>query len=84
MLAEFAQFYLMIKGFKNLEKLPETLQTELLTVSGVNIRKDDLLPLKGIIDKWKVIGIIEGVDDNLNFRRTWLYGGKTRENCFDF
>ena len=80
MLAEFAQFYLMIKGFKNLEKLPETLQKELLTVSGINIRKEELLPLKGVVDEWKVIGIIEGVDDNLNFRRTWLYGGNTGKN----
>jgi hypothetical protein len=79
MLAEFAQMYLLAKGFKNLEKLPDQLQTELLSIAGINIRKDDLLLLKGIIDEWKVVGIIEGIDDNLNFRRTWIYGKKSRK-----
>ncbi len=80
-LAEFAQLYLMAKGFKNLEKLPKPLQTELLSIAGINIRKDDLIPLKGIIDQWKVLGVIEGIDDNLNFRRTWLYGKKTQKTA---
>jgi hypothetical protein len=78
-LAEFSQLYIMAKGFKRLEKLPKLLQTELLTIAGINIQKKDLLPLKGKVDEWKVIGIIEGIDDNLNFRRTWLYGGKTQK-----
>ena len=81
MLAEFAQFYLLVKGFKNLDKLPVPLQTELLSVAGLNIQKDDLLPLEGTIDEWKVVGIIEGMDDNLNFRRTWLYGAKTKKTA---
>ena len=78
-LSEFAQLYLMAKGFKKLEQLPELLQSELLTISGINIQKKDLLPQKGVTDEWIVIGLIEGIDDNLNFRRTWLYGGKTQK-----
>ncbi len=77
MLAEFAQLYLLAKGFKRLEELPEPLQSELLAIAGINIKKADLLPLKGVIDEWNVLGILEGIDDNLNFRRTWLYGRKT-------
>jgi hypothetical protein len=78
-LTEFAQLYLLAKGFKNLEKLPLPFQTELLSIAGINLRKVDLLPLEGITDDWKVLGVIEGIDDNLNFRRTWVYGEKTRK-----
>ena len=77
MLLELAQFYLLAKGFRKLEELPKSLQTELLSISGLNIRKDELLPQKGVVDNWMVIGVIEGIDDNLNFRRTWIYGEKT-------
>ncbi len=80
MLAEFTQFYLLAKGCKNLDKLPKLLQTELLTVAGVNIQKKDLLPLQGVVDEWVVFGILEGIDDNLNFRRTWLYGLKEQKS----
>ena len=79
-LAEFAQFYLLAKAFRRLEDLPTPLQTELLSVAGINIHKKELLPLKGVVDEWQVLGIIEGIDDNLNFRRTWLYGQKCQKN----
>jgi hypothetical protein len=77
MLAELAQLYLIVKGFQNLEDLPPVLQTELLTVSGVNIKKEEVLALKGVSDDWLVMGVIEGIDENLNFRHTWLYGSKS-------
>lgn len=81
MLAEFARFYLLAKGFKRLEKLPEGLQTELLSAAGINIKKEDLLPLKGDIDEWLVLGVSEGIDENLNFRRTWLFGAKSQKTA---
>ena len=77
MLAELAQLYLLVKGFENLEDLPPILQTELLTVSGVNIKKEEVMGLKGIADDWLVMGVIEGVEEHLNFRHTWLYGSKS-------
>jgi SWIM zinc finger len=79
MMSELGQLYLIVKGFENLEDLPPILQTELLTVAGVNIKKDEVLAQKGISDDWLVIGVIEGVDENLNFRHTWLYGSKSEQ-----
>ena len=79
MLSEFAQLYLAIKGFKNLEQLPPMLQSELLNVVGVNTRKEELANQQGITDDWLVLGMIEGIDENLNFRRTWLRGVKTEK-----
>ncbi len=78
MLAEFAQLYLVIKGFRRLETLPQPLQNELLNVAGVTTRKDSLLTLPAVADDWLVLGILEGIDDNLNFRRTWLYGTRAQ------
>ena len=80
-LSEFAQLYLLAKGFKRLENLPVPLQAELLSIAGVNIRKEELTPLKGQKDDWKVLGVIEGIDDNLNFRRTWLHGQKSKKTA---
>ncbi len=77
MLAELAQLYFIVKGFENLEDLPSTLQTELLTVSGLNIKKEAVISLKGIGDDWLVMGVIEGIEENLNFRHTWMYGSKS-------
>lgn len=81
LLAQIGQFYLLSKGFEKLEQLPESLQADLLSVVGVNVKKDDLMVLKGVVDHWMVVGIIEGVDENLNFRRTWLYGEKTQKTA---
>lgn len=79
MLMELAQLYLIVKGFDNLDDLPTPLQRELLTVSGLNIKTADVLNQKGITDDWLVMGMMEGVEENLNFRHTWLYGGHTEE-----
>lgn len=78
MLAEIAQLYLIVKGFENLEDLPAILQTELLTVSGLNIKRENIQHLKGLTDDWLVMGVIEGLDENLNFRHTWMYGSKSQ------
>ncbi len=79
MLSELAQLYLIVKGFENLEELPASLQTDLLSVSGVNIKKEELLSLKGVSDDWLVMGVIEGADENLNYRHTWLYGANSEK-----
>ncbi|HHH50164.1 MAG TPA: SWIM zinc finger family protein, partial [Saprospiraceae bacterium] len=77
MLEQLAQLYLVIKGFEKLEQLPETLQTELLSVAGVNFKKDDLLQYKAVHDDWMILGQVKGIEENLSFRRTWLKGIKT-------
>lgn len=79
LLTEIGEIYLLIKGFKNLHKLPPQLQQELLNVAGINFKKEDLLSLSGIKDTWFIIGQTEGNDDaNLFYRRTWIVGEKTQ------
>lgn len=81
MLSQMSDLYLISKGFKNLENLPLPLQKELLSVAGVNTKKDEVLSQEGINDEWRVMGQIEGVEDNLNFRRVWLKGLKTNKDA---
>lgn len=79
LLSEIGDIYLLVKGFKNLEKLPSNLQQELLSVSGINFKKEELAELEGIKDTWFIIGQTEGTDDsNLFFRRTWIIGKNTQ------
>lgn len=78
MLAELSNLYLVINGFKKLEELPAILQKEILTISGVNTSKDDLLKEEGIEDYWMVVGQFEGTNiDNAAVRRTWFLGQET-------
>ena len=79
MLAQMTDLYLVVKGFRNLEKLPPPLQVELLSIAGINTKKDEVLALEGVKDEWVVMGQIEGVEENLSFRRVWLQGQKTKK-----
>lgn len=79
LLQELAELYLLAQGFKHIEQLPKDLQTEILSVAGVNLRKQDVLANTGIKDYWLVIGQTTGVEDNLNFRRTWLLGKEQQQ-----
>ena len=81
MLSQMTNLYLVAKGFKNLEKLPLLLQQELLSVAGINIKKDEVLEQDGMLDEWMVMGQTEGVEDRLNFRRVWLKGQKTKKDA---
>ena len=81
MLSQMTDLYLVAKGFKNLDQLPFPLQQELLSVAGVNTKKDEVLNQEGTKDDWLVMGQIEGVEDNLNFRRVWLQGQKTKQSA---
>ncbi|MEM6316660.1 MAG: hypothetical protein AAF960_03265 [Bacteroidota bacterium] len=78
-LAELTSFYLLIRGLRKMEELPLNIQQDLLTVAGVTTRKDDLFQYgQTVKDTWMVLGQTEGVEDKLNFRRTWLLGHETK------
>jgi hypothetical protein len=76
LLGELANLYLFAQGFKQGGSLPEPLQEEIFNLAGVSRKKEELLPLEGLADRWLVAGQIEGEseDDKLRYRRTWLLG----------
>lgn len=81
MLAEIGELYLLLKGFKNIQQLPPALQQEMLNQAGINVKKEELIDVKGVQDTWLVIGQTEGKDEdsNLFFRRTWIAGEKSQK-----
>lgn len=73
LLSELGAVYMMTKAFKNFDKIPENLQTEILIQAGMTIKKEDILNQEGYEDDWLVMAQIETKEeDNLTSRRVWL------------
>ncbi len=80
MLSELAELYLLSRGLRHLDTLPEALQEQVLQVAGRNVRQEELQTQAGVQDIWIVMGQFSGVNiDNGAFRRTWLLGAKTAQ-----
>ncbi|MAT55789.1 MAG: hypothetical protein CMN32_15030 [Saprospirales bacterium] len=72
---ELGEIYLLVKAFQKLPTLPDALQDDLLSLTGVNFKKEDILANAGITDRWLVAGqFFAEEDSNLQSRRTWLIG----------
>lgn len=70
--------HLFVRAWKNREQLPPDRYQELLQFAGINTRKEDILASTGLEDHWLVMGVVEGQEDKLRFRRAWLRGEKSR------
>ncbi len=77
-LEEISELFLLIEGFRRLDLLPEGLAQDLLAAAGLAQRKDDLEGQPGVTDRWLVIGVEEGSEEQLRFRRVWLAGQQYR------
>lgn len=73
-LAEVCELFLLVEGFRRLERLPSGLQTDVLAAAGLAQRKDDLEGLPAVSDVWLVVGAETGEEEQLRFRRVWLCG----------
>lgn len=80
MLEEIAQLFLFVRGFRKRESLPEALQHDLKAGLGAYHKKDEVLadPANACKDQWEVMGLVEGKEENLRFRRCWLRGQNSR------
>ncbi len=75
---EIGELYLFLKAMQNFERMPNLLQEDLLTLAGVNRRKEEVLKEgQTVTDQWWVMGQSEGEEENLRFRRIWLRGKQT-------
>lgn len=77
LLQELAELYLFVRAFRRIDLLPQALQQDVLTMAGISRKQADVLQQKGLRDRWLVCGITEGVEEKLNYRRTWLMGEKS-------
>ena len=73
-LYELSEIYLATKSLLRFDEMEAGIQNEVLTVSGVTIKKALLEAEDGIEDVWHVLGQMHGEEENFRFRRSWLYG----------
>ncbi len=77
-IAEISEMFLLAEGFRRLDRLPEGMQMDLLGAAGLAQRKDDLEGQPSVSDHWLVLGIEEGSEEQLQYRRVWLAGKESR------
>ncbi len=73
-----ASLYLAVLAWRNSAQLPEPALLELLRYLGVAVKKEQLLQQKSLADYWLVMGVVEGEEDRLRYRRVWLRGEKSK------
>jgi SWIM zinc finger len=74
-----SDLYLLVKAFKNIEKMPPALVEDMMTAAGWNKKKDELQALSTINDQWLVLGEVQGEEEGIKFRRMWCYGLYTQQ-----
>lgn len=80
--SELGSLYLLTKAFQNFDKLSEGLQNDIMILSGVTVKKEELLQQTGVKDHWLVLGQIDNQEeDNLTSRRVWLYGKDSQKTA---
>ncbi len=77
LLGETADLHLLCQAFNRMETLPPALQRDVLIAAGVNVKREEVWAQPAVSDKWLVAGQLTGVEEKLNYRRTWLLGEKT-------
>ncbi len=78
-LREVSRLYLIARGIQQLDQQTAAQQYELLRIGGARINKEALLQEKGVSDTWLIIAQEFGHEEQLNYRRCWLYGEKSRQ-----
>jgi len=76
-LTELSDLHLLVKSFQNLETLPETLQRDILSIAGWNIKKEEVETGAPVTDDWFILAIHEKWEEKLRARKTWLFGKNT-------
>jgi len=79
-LAVMGKLKLIIEGFSRFDSLPEPLRSDLRTVVGWHIEKDEVLLGSAQRDIWDILGISLSESDKLREQRIWLKG----RNCGRF
>lgn len=74
-LGRLGETYLLARAFLRLDELPEALRQDVLQLSGVNVKKEELLTrFPAVQDTWLVAGQVTIEEERLTVRRSWLWG----------
>jgi hypothetical protein len=73
-LEQMGSMYLMARGIQQLEDVETAPVIEMFAWAGWDQKKKDVLESGArLTDHWTVLSVIQGEEDQLYFRRTWLY-----------
>ncbi|MDJ0775922.1 MAG: SWIM zinc finger family protein [Mastigocoleus sp. MO_167.B18] len=81
LLAQLGKVYLLIEGFKNLDKLSPEVQADIRTQIGWTQTKEELSKKQGIKDSWLILGQNVEEEDRLRAQRIWLWGKQTQQTA---
>lgn len=78
-LKKISKIHLILKAFRNIEKLPNLIQEDLKTELGITKNQDEILNLESINDKWLVLGNLIEEEDKIKTKKIFLFGLKTKK-----
>lgn len=74
LLDALGQWFLVVRAWRRRTTLPPDVMGDLRTTLGWSRRHDEVLAGERVHDRWTVVGIREGGDEQLVSQRTWLHG----------
>ncbi len=77
LLTRLGSVYLLLEGFKRLDKLPAALQADIRSQIGWTQSQEELLTKSGVEDEWLILGQRVEEQDALRTQRIWLWGTAT-------
>lgn len=73
--AILAELYLFAQRFQKIDQLPPLQRLDLLQEGGVKLSKKDIWAIQTPVnDYWLILGLELGTEENIRYRRTWLWG----------
>jgi hypothetical protein len=69
---------LLIRAHRRLDDLPSELAANVRSRVGYPVSRASVLSGSGVEDQWLVLGLVDAVEAQLETRRVWLYGTRSR------
>jgi hypothetical protein len=77
-LERLAALHLLIQAHRRLGELPSELAANVRSRVGYPVTKAAVLGTAGVHDQWIALGAVDTIEYQLETRRVWLYGTRTR------
>jgi hypothetical protein len=81
LLSEYALLHLLVRAHDHLDTLPPGLAAVVRSRVGYSTRREDVLALPGIRDRWQVLAARDVLDAPVPARRIWLRGRNTQRSA---
>lgn len=73
----FGLLHLLVRGWQRRTELDDEWVATLREHIGFTRRRDELLALPGVTDRWAVVGLRDAQEERVSVRRVWLVGQET-------